>query len=148
LLVLSRQGNNFLAQPGPGRIKLLPRLARYFFGEKARGARMNKRTRKLVLPLRPESYQSRPLPLRAIYVLSRPGRASSVRMRALSPRQACVALLRNTFNAAVVEPERQKRLLRHAARVAAQIPVKHLRYPRRLSALPAVRDTILADLAR
>jgi len=59
-----------------------------------------------------------------------------------------VALLRNTFNAAVVEPARQKRLLRHAARVAARIPVKQLSYPSWLSALPAVRDTILSDLAR
>jgi hypothetical protein len=67
-------------------------------------------------------------------------------IRRLSPRRAFVALLRNTFNPAVREPERLEQLFRHAAAVAATVPMKRLSLPRKLTALPAVRDAILADL--
>lgn len=149
LLVLKRRGRAFLGFPGIPRIKLFPATARKLLRSSTPGLPMNRGSRKLILPLAAGQSRRAPAPLAALYLLPRPGarsRNGRVMIRRLSPRRAFVALLRNTFNPAVREPERLEQLFRHAAAVAATVPMKRLSLPRKLTALPAVRDAILADL--
>jgi hypothetical protein len=151
LLVLKEEGQDFLAYPGPPRIKLFPRIARRLLGEGITGSPMNSFTPKLVIPLGRDGGMcwSGAAPLRAIYVLTRPlkrSRSDRIAIRPLSPRRAVLELLRNTFNNIIVEPDRLRRQLDLAARLARKIPVRSLSFPRRLQRLPAVREAILSDL--
>ena len=150
LLVLSPNGDGFLAHPGPPRIKLFPEIARSVFG-RARGARMMRTTSKLVIPLDDRHASPSAVPLAAMYVVVPPDRcrlATGVTIRRVSKRQGCLALLRNAFNTAIADPERLKRQFAFAVSVAANVPIKRIAYPRTIPTLARARDAILSDLTR
>ncbi len=151
LLVLRDEGDRFVAYPGPPRIKLFPEIARRLLGARVNGVPMNNETPKMVIPLRGNETVSpqETFPLKAIYVLTPPlesSRSSRITIRQLSPRRACVEMIKNTFNTMVVNPERLKRQFALASRLAANVPVKSLSYPRALRRLPAVRKAVRSDL--
>ena len=152
LLVLQAEGDRFVAHPGPPRIKLFPEVARYLLGERAAGVPMNNCTPKMVIPL--EGNGRAPIkktaPLRSVYILAPPPVRSHRRdvvIRNLSRRNACIQLLRNTFNTVVTEPDRLRRQFDLASRIAGAVPVKMLSYPRSLDRLPEVREAVYSDLA-
>ncbi len=152
LLILKQEGNRFVAYPGPPRIKLFPGIARSLLGGWVNGTPMNNETSKMVVPLdqNDKIYRREPLPLTAIYVLTPPARSSSsprISIRSLSPRRAFVELLKGTFNAIVVEPARLERQFDLATRLAVRVPVKSLLYPRDLTRISQVRESILRELA-
>lgn len=151
LLVLTERAGSLVAHPGPPRLKLYPQSARRLL-PRARSVRMMRSTPKRLLPLPARLLAPGPVPLRAIYALvpAQRRRADSDRItiRRLAERDACLALIRNTFNASVLDPDRLARQLSLAAHVAATVPVKSLSYPRSFAALPAVREAILADIQR
>jgi hypothetical protein len=151
LLVLSPEGGGFAAHAGPPRIKLFPHIARHALGRAVRGTPIASTTRKLVIPLGDRQAFRPSAPLKAIYILTPPSRTRALtgaRIRRVSRRHACIALLRNTFNTSVTDPARLSRQLAFAAGVAETVPIKLLAYPRTLRALPIVRAAILADLSR
>lgn len=152
LLVVRSEGRRAVAYPGPPRIKLYRGVARRLLGAREGGPPMNPFTAKRVIPLARGGTRaaSDPVPLGAIYVLAPPARQRRRRIviRHLSPRRACLELLRHTFNPIVVDPGRLRRQLALAARLARRIPVKSLSFPRGLARLDAVRQAIEADLAR
>ena len=150
LLVLTDGPSGLSAQPGPPRLKLHPHSARRLMPG-ARGTPMLRHMPKLLFPLKPGQVASGPANLRVLYVIAPPAprtERTRVSIRRLGGRQACLALIRNTFNASIVERDRLQRQLAFAARVASAIPIKTLSYPRSFGWLPAVRDAIIADLAR
>jgi hypothetical protein len=151
LLVLKRDSGGFYAYPGPPRIKLFPEIARAVLGETVNGIPMNPLTPKLIIPLTPDQRCESPVPLRAIYVLSPPSRvrkSKGLALRRLSQRRAFLALLQNTFNTRVLEPERLKRQFAMASQLAQRVPIKRLSYPRDLSCLALARAAVLSDLLR
>lgn len=148
LLVIRSNTAGFDVFPGPPRIKLWPRIARTVLSLR-HGSRMNQSTPKLVIPLRAHEAHGLPAPLKAIYVLSRPTnnrRTSKVIIRQPSRRRCFIALLRNTFNALVREPDRLERQFRQASAIAACVPIKMLSYRRDIGLLPAVRRAVLTDI--
>jgi hypothetical protein len=150
LLVTSPTERGFVAYPGAPRVKLYPPIAKVIFGRRVRGLRLKPLTPKLIIPLDAERSQRTPVPLKAIYVL-RPSaaRASArVSIRRLSQRSAFVELVRNTFNMAVSDADRLERQFALATRLATDVPIKSLSYPRELRMLVDAREAILADLAR
>ena len=149
LLVVRPASDGFTVFPGPPRIKLWPQIAAAVFEGGAHGVPMNRFTPKLIVPLGPHQVHPAPAPLRAIYVLARPGgggRSSRVFIRRVSARRSFVALLRNTFNAHMRQPDRLERQFRQASRIALSIPVKMLSYRRQVGLLPEVQRAVLADL--
>ena len=149
LLVVREKGETFYASPGLPRIKLFPKMARTLL-RRSHGAPMNTRTAKLVLPLAMGEFCRTAMPLRALYLLAPPDagdRRKSVSIESLSRAEAFLELVKGTFNLAVVEEDRMKRLFFHAAGLAARVPAKLIVYPRQSTRLPAVREQILADLA-
>lgn len=152
LLVLGTTRDGLVAHPGAPRIRLFPRMARRMFGPRVRGIRMNRYTPKVIVPLAASQYHARPIPLTSIYVLSPPqsrtrSERPTVRRRRLSQRQACIELVRNTYNMTVTDGARLSRQLALAGDIVRRIPLKRLSYPRVPSMLAAARDAILADLA-
>jgi len=148
LLVTSFENGRVLAYPGAPRVKLYPAIAKIIFGSHVTGLRLKPLTPKLIVPLDEQRSQRSPVPLKAIYVLRPPGaRASSrVSIRALSQRSAFVELVRNTFNMAVSDPDRLERQFALATRLATDVPIKSLSYPREFRMLVDAREAILADL--
>jgi hypothetical protein len=154
LLVLRDTRTGFLAYPGAPRVKLYPQIARRILGSKVTGLRLKGLTPKLIVPLDAKRGRRTLTPLKAIYVLTPPPHVSGrkgpagVRIKDLTARQACLELVRNTFNMAVEESGRLDRQFAQATRVALTVPVKSLSYPRRFSMLADAREAILADLNR
>ena len=148
LLVTSHVNGRCVAYPGAPRVKLYPAVARMIFGSRVTGLRLKPLTPKLIIPLQEARSQRTPVPLKGIYVLRPPGtRATSrVSIRRLSQRSAFVELVRNTFNMAVSDPDRLERQFSLAARLAMDVPLKSLSYPREFRMLVEARDAILADL--
>jgi hypothetical protein len=151
LLVLHETDDSYTAHPGPPRLKLFPAVAQRLLGDSVRGTRMNPLTNKLIIPLPRRSAHLGPAPLHAVYVLNAPSRRSPTRrvtIRAMAQRRAFVALLANTFNNVVTEPERLRRHFRLATRLAADLRIKSLSYPRDLDRVSEVREAVCADLDR
>jgi hypothetical protein len=150
LLVLTHEdGQPLLAYPGLSRIKLMPSVATRLLGHQAGGGRMNPFTAKLVIPLQPAQCASAPTTLQAIYVLRASHRRdhAQVVIEPLSPCAAWQALTQGIFNTVVHEPWRLAQQFRWTTQLARTIPVKSLRYPRRLKQLDDVLRAILEDLA-
>lgn len=149
LQVLSLTPEGPMAYPGPPRIKLFPEIGTAVLRTPVRGVRMGPLTSKLIVPLDQDQAWPEAVPLRAIYVLAPPATGAQrgkVTIRRLSARKALLELLRNTFNRVLTDSDRLERQFFWAARLASSVPIKLLSYPRTLSALPAVRRAILADL--
>lgn len=151
LLVLREGDHGFSVYSGPPRIKLFPEIARNLLGEQATGIPMNPLTCKLVIPLdRHQSHQAA-VPLKTLYVLTRPeahARSKRVTLRRVSQHSAFLALLKSAFNTEIIDSERLRRQFLLCTRIASTVPVKLLSYPRSLASLPLVREAILSDLAR
>nr|UXE46008.1 hypothetical protein Hi04_10k_c554_00007 [uncultured bacterium] len=146
LVALTLGGGSYLVQPGPARIKLFPAVARALIGHKEAAARLNSGTRKLILPLAGSEVMSRPVPLAALYVLSRSRESRKVSIQSLPPSDRLLEIVAGSFNSMVLERERLKRQFEFAAQLSARVPIKRLRYPSRLASLPAVCEAVAADL--
>ena len=149
LLLLRRSATGLRAYPGPPRIKLFPAMASLFLGGPVDGVPMNRKTKKMVLPLLPDQLCSKPMPFKAIYVLQSPResrRKQGIRLTPLDPRQAFVELLKNTYNYQHVAPDRLQRHFIQASSLANTVPFTKVCHSRVVKNLPAVRDAILADV--
>jgi hypothetical protein len=151
VVALESVNGGWTVHPGVPRIKLFPRVARRLLRSTLRGAPMNPGTSKLVLPLALNQTVRRTLQLKTIYVLSDPANDSvepeQPVIDQLSRHEAFFEIIRAAFNLTVLERERFANQFRFATRLTAAVPVKRLRFRRRLSALPSVCDAVLADLA-
>jgi hypothetical protein len=148
LLIVAQKDGRFIVYPGAPRLKLYPAIAKTIFGPRVQGLTLEPLTPKLIIPLdEPRSLRT-PVPLGAIYVLTPPGKRVPPRVviRRLSPRQAFLELVRNTFNMSVNEPNRLQRQFALATQIAMSVPVKSLSYPRELRMLRDAREAILTDL--
>jgi hypothetical protein len=150
LLVLKHDEDGVTAYPGAPRVKLYPGVARRIFGARVTGLRLKRLTPKLIIPVEGARAQATPVPLKAIYVLTPPWRraAAGLRIRRLRSRQAFMGIVRNTFNTTVSHPERLERQFALATRLAMQVPIKSLSYPREFRMLQVAREAILADLRK
>lgn len=151
LLVLKEESDRFEAYPGPPRIKLFPEVAKHLLRKRINGIPMNNDTPKLVIPLREK--QTVPphsaFPLKAIYVLTPPTASSGsqrISIRPLTSQRAFIELIKNTFNAVIVEPQRLERQFDLATRLAARVLAKALSYPRDLGLISQVRESILREV--
>jgi len=89
-------------------------------------------------------------PLRALYLLEEPtGTEGPDRIDAclLPPREAFVALLRSCFQLHLDDPARTRRSFEQISELLDAVPVRRVRYARRLELLPGVRDEVLRDLS-
>jgi hypothetical protein len=151
LLILRDSPRGVLAYPGPPRIKLFSKVASRVLGQAADGPAMNADTDKRILWLGERQSCSRPVVLKTIYAVAAPRdacRTPEVRIDALSPREAFLALVTGTFNRRLVSAERVERQFDVMAGLADRVIVKTLAYPRAINRLPEVRAAVLADLGR
>ncbi len=152
LMALEPMASGYAVHPGMPRLKLFPSVSRRVLGVEQGGTPLNRRTSKQILPLAGKQVCRRRVPLRALYVLSAPSPAfrrpaAPIEVERLSGRDAFLEVIRNTFNTIVADRDRLANQFAFASRLVAAVPVKRLRYQRRLTVLPAVCEAVLADLS-
>lgn len=150
LLMARPAGEGYVAYPGPARIKLLPDTAARFLPEAAEGVPMNPLTNKMILSLDADRVESRPTPLAGVYVLPSPldaDRRHRIGFQTLSPREAFVALVTNTFNRRLTDTGRMGRQHAQTAALSRAVPVAAITYPRGIEHVEELAEAILAHAA-
>jgi hypothetical protein len=146
LLLIDRRSGGSMALPGCGRIKLQPDAV-HLFDASGPGTPLNPLTEKQVFSLVRDQQEVDPLPLAALFVLPTPAERSAgavIAARPLSRGTLFHELLKNSFNADVVEAPRLARHFAFAADLAREVPGFALCYPEGLAHLPGVRRAVLA----
>ncbi|HWF86349.1 MAG TPA: hypothetical protein VG222_15925 [Vicinamibacterales bacterium] len=152
MLVLTAEGDRFLAQPGPPRIKLYREIANRIFGAGYRGVPMNAVTDKLIIPLSTHQHIVRqPQPLTALYLIHHDKDCGRLDRRPviqrLSPAEALPRILAGTAGHCPSGADRLQRQFAFVTRLVQQVPIKTLWYQRKEEEMFTVRDAVLADLA-
>ena len=94
----------------------------------------------------PKNNKTDPIELTALFILGEPAleaETGSIKVSSLSQRDACMELVRNSFQLDVSNHKQVTGLFTAASSVAERLPVFTLSYPRDFSCLPAVHDVIL-----
>ena len=89
------------------------------------------------------------MPVKAVYSLAGPRevmRKQKICLEPLSPREAFLELLRNTFNYRILDPDRLQRQFSETARLVNLLPVRKLFFSRVWRQLPSIRDAIISNL--
>ena len=146
IVTVTDMGSTCLAlYPG---LRLWPSSAARLGVDSAGTLPMSGTSTKYRIPL-PAAEEAQPRPLASAIILSPPPDDDDVRhvtLTRLSPRDACVELLRASFQLDIGNPRRAAGHLETAAQVADRLPVYALGYPRDYSRLPEVREAILRSL--
>lgn len=106
----------------------------------------------LLLDSQKGEFQSRPVPLRRIYILNPdgdpddPADPAAVTIQPLSGREAVIALVRNSYRLALNDSKRIGKEFDRLVRLVTRVSVSRLYYPRDLGMLPQVQAAILRDL--
>jgi hypothetical protein len=148
MLILTRAlGGNWLAQPGPPRLKLYRKMARQILGSST-GVPMNSVTEKLIIRLATHQTTTVPGSLARLYCLDgRRGQSDGTpHVEQLSPARAFPLILAHTAGHYPSEPSRLERQLLFAGHLAREVPIKRLSYRRIAKQMVLVRDAVLADL--
>jgi hypothetical protein len=153
LVVLEKTDVGWMVQPGVPRIKLFPAAARRLLGSEVSGTPMNRGTSKLILPLGARRVSSRPVPVKALYVLTPPERRRRVGRRhvqieSLDGRDAFLEVIRAAFNLLALESPRIASQFNFAKRLVNDVSIRRFTYPRDFSRLSTVCDALLADLGQ
>jgi hypothetical protein len=147
VLVLEARNGRWLAHAGPPRLKLFPRVARKLLARND-GVHLNTGTSKLVLPLTHAQASTGPIPLGALYVLPGPGqRPGQVSIAALDGQEAFLEMIRAAFNVIQMDRARLTRQFTITSRLVRDVPLRRLAFPRRLSLLHDVCESVMADAA-
>jgi hypothetical protein len=147
LLVLPEHEGRHHILPGQARLKLFPATAQALLAGARASLPMNPFTSKRVYALDETESVDRAVPLGSIWALTSSARGSDWTARRLSGAEAVRTLIANTFVTVETSASRQARLLRHAAQLAARIPIYSLTLPHGLQRLLDQSRTIAQELS-
>jgi hypothetical protein len=144
-LVLNPIEEEVKALPTYPSLRLWPESVAGVYSEPPTLAPMAQYSTKQRVVLTKDDFSGEPLPLAAIYVLApvHETGASTISLTRLPPRDACMAIVENSFQLDLTGTRRAAALLAKAAKVAKQVPAFRLSYPRDFALLPSVRAAIL-----
>ena len=137
----------WLAHPGPPRLKLFREMAEQIFGHADGAVPMHAATTKFILPLERSVVVSGPHGLSAVYLLAGETTMSPTIQR-LAPATAFPRVLAHTAGHYPSDTARLTRQFDFATRLVQEVPIKTLSYRRDTAEMIAVRDAVLADVAR
>jgi hypothetical protein len=150
LLVVDSRDGRPVALPGSGRIKLRPDSAEAFWDDISEGTPLFPATTKRSYRIGANRFQSTGLPLRHLYVLPTPEEregAGSIEIQSQSPRALVHELLKNSFNAEVLDRQRLSRQFVCATELAGCVSGFKLRYRPGMNHLPEVCDRIFKHVS-
>lgn len=143
-LVLTQGEDTALARPTYPSLRLWPEAVAGLYARAPDVAPMAHYSTKRRVIMKDITVRSS-LPLAALYVLAAEMEddAGSISLTRLSPSAACMEIISNSFLLNVTDRRRAMGLLTVAGRIAEQLPVFSLAYPRRFACLPSVREAIV-----
>lgn len=152
LLPVEERAGRFVGRPGYPQMRMWPDEATHFLGRHEHLPAVHPELSKRRVPVGPGglgTFHGAPLPLACIYLLERRAEGEALDIREVSPRDALIELLRQSFTPRLVEaaglqPARFDRL----SNLVLQVPVKRLRYPSGFDRLPWVAEAVRLDLER
>jgi hypothetical protein len=148
VVALVEEGSTFLAQPAFPRVGLWPESIDALFGSPDALPRQTATWDKCYLALGQNGYlfQSRPVPLRAVYMLDeRDPDARAPSVDALPARDGLTRLIENTYVNYLLDQDMRARDLDVLARLAGRVPLRRLVPPADSAYLHSLRDVILED---
>jgi hypothetical protein len=143
-LLIKEKDNNIKALPCYPSLRLWPESLTALFDEFPSQQAMASYSSKNRVRL-PQNNKNEPMELAALFVLEKPAlenEAATIRVSPLSVRDACMELVRNSFQLDVSNHRQVTSMFAAASIVAEQVPVFSLSYPRDFSILPAVHEAI------
>jgi hypothetical protein len=129
VMTLDDQGNSFLVRPAYPCIRLWPSSVAALYGPQAKVLRLTPTWDKCYLDLTQKRYRFNkdPLPLAAIYVLDdRLEDPSFPSVRDLSPAQALISLIENTYLNYLMDREMLATKFELLGRVLANVPIRQI----------------------
>jgi len=146
-LAVDFDGDRVRAIPSYPGLRLWPdSLTAMFPSREAEATPMAHYSDKKRLPSTPSATRPLAPPIDAILVLQHADGSDVIELSPVSPQQACMALITNSFQLDLGDLRHTHKLLGLAADLARQIPVFTLRHPRDYAALPRVVEHIRAAL--
>jgi hypothetical protein len=151
VVALADDGVNFLVHPGCHRVNLWPDSALALFGSEDALPRITPTWGKQYMALGGNGlgFASEPMPLGAIYVLG--AREAGLAAPVIDDAVGCSALaelLANTYVNYLLDRNMRSREFDVLSRLAARIPIRHVRPPADLSAVFDLSDAIADDAKR
>jgi hypothetical protein len=150
ILAIEERGSNFLGRPGYPQMRMWPSEAEHFLGRYQDLEIVHPRYSKRRVPVGPDglgSFHGDAAPLAILYLPHRLQSPTDIKIEPISPKDAVIELIRNSFSARIVEVLGLS-LLRMSffSRLAMRVPMRRLVYPSGFQHLPKVREAIIADL--
>lgn len=147
-VALIEQNGGVLVPPAFPRLGLWPDAVEAMFGSPDALPLQTPTWEKRYLDLTADGYSfgSRPLPLAALYILG--GRPPDLRTPAatrLSPREALLALVRNSYVNYLLDRQMRARELELLGRLVTRLPVRQVFSPPDFAYVPEVCDAVLED---
>jgi len=150
VVALVDKETHFLAQPGYPRVNLWPDSVRALFGSEDALPRITPTWNKRFLALGQGDFrfETRPLPLRAIYLLSsRESDVSTCRITTISSSPALMTLVTNTYVNYLLDSEMRRRDFDVLSRLVMTVPLRAVQAPNDPSRLRDLCEAIAADAA-
>jgi len=155
ITVLREDGERFMVEPGYHRLRLKPSAIQALYGAPDGLVPVRSFDTKRYLELVPDTdasrwrFETKPLPLAALYVLStRDGEIPAPLMRPLCGAEALKTVLANSYVDYMVTPALRASEFPRLGRLVAKVPVREIRRPDTLAALPQICALIKDDLRR
>jgi hypothetical protein len=134
--------------PGYPVLRLWPEVIAGLFGSPDQFPRVLPRLEKRYVPVW-DAFHAAPCPLGSIYLLDEcllDGKAD-IQPTSINPGETVIELVRNTYGAMWLESGMWADQFDRYCRIATEVPVRRVSFPRELSRLPAVCAAILDDFA-
>jgi hypothetical protein len=152
LLPVEESEGTFLGRPGYPQMRMWPDEATWFLGSHEHLPVVHPELSKRRVPIGSGglgTFHGSPLPLACIYILERGTEGEVLDIHEVSPRDALIELLRQSFTPRLVEAAGlQPARFHQLSNLVLQIPVKRLRYPSGFDRLPEVAEAVRLDLER
>ena len=152
LLPIEERDGAFLGRPGYPQMRMWPDEAAHFLGDYEHLPVVHPELSKRRIPVGPGglgTFRGSPLPLGCIYLPERGPEDEALDIREVSPRDALIELLRQSFTPRLVEAAGlQPARFHQLSNLVLQVPVKRLRYPSGLDRLSGVAEAVRRDLER
>ena len=151
VVALAENGENFLVPPGYPRVNLWPDSVRAFFGSEEALPRITPTWGKRYVALGDNGFgfATKPLPLRAIYLLgAREADLAAPVVEEVAGGDALAGLVANTYVNYLLDRKMRSAEFDLLSRVVARIPIRRVRPPADPSAVFELCETIATDARR
>lgn len=148
IVALSERAGEFIVSPAYPYLNLWPQSVRMIYGSVRGAVAHDSDKHRISLHGRDSRFQREAMPLKAVYILGeRSSAPGAPRVEPLTPQDALVALIANTYGNKLLDATMRAREFRFLGRVVASLPVRGLIPGEDASLLPRLYQTVAGDIS-